>query len=238
MDFSIINQENYSSVIEYIKTFSDEKYREFHKKLIPNEDITLLGIRVPVLRKLAKEIVKGDYSGFLRCAGKVYYEECMLRGMVIGLLKTDFDTALKNLNDFIPYISNWAVCDTFCTGFKIVQKYKADFFDCIVGYSQCENQWAVRTALVLMLSHYIDEEYVDRVLECCARVNRDEYYIMMAKAWVLSVVYAKFPEKGREFILNNQLDRVTLKNTIQKCVDSYRISNEEKAFLKTLRKRL
>ena len=236
MDFSIINKENYDELLDYMQTLSDEKYREFNSKIVPNTD-NILGIRVPVLRKLAKEIFKGDCQGFLQSCGRTYYEEDLLRGIVISNIKTDCEELLKLVDGFIPYVNNWAVCDTFCTSLKQVKKYKPQFFEHIQTYLDDSNVWGKRVGLILMLCYFLEDEYIDEVLKRCENTQSEEYYVMMGRAWLIATAYAKFPDKTKTFLLNANLDNTVFNMSIQKCIESNRITKEDKSYLRTLKRK-
>lgn len=236
MDFSVINNDNYSLLIDYMNTLADDKYRVFQSKLVPGVD-NIMGIRVPVLRKLAKEISKGDYKGFLSVCSRQYYEEDMLRGFIISNIKTDYSDFLKNVDGFISFINNWAVCDAFCSGLKQINKYKDSFFDHIEIYLNSENPWSKRVGLVLMLGYYIEDKYIDSVLKRCRDTRSDEYYVMMGRAWLIATAYAKYPEKTKQFLLSADLDDAVFNMSIQKCVESNRVVKEEKDYLRTLKRR-
>lgn len=236
MDFSVINNDNYSELLDYLKSLADEKYRVFHGGLVPGTD-NILGVRIPVLRKLAKEISKGDYEGFLNCCTREYYEEDMLRGIVTANIKMDYDELVRRTDAFIPYINNWAVCDIFCSSLKQVKKYLPQFFEHIDVYLKSENQWSRRAGIVLMLSYYLSDEYIERVLSRCEKTAGEEYYVMMARAWLISCTYGKYPKITREYLLHTEIDKVTFNKAIQKCIESYRISKEEKEWLRTLKRK-
>lgn len=236
MDFSLINKDNYNELLDYMRTLADERYKAFHSGLVPDTD-NIMGIRVPVLRTLAKEIAKGDCEGFLQTCGRTYYEEDLLRGIVIANIKADYDELVRRVDGFIPYVNNWAVCDTFCTSLKQVKKHKPQFFDHIEAYLSDGNMWSKRVGLILMLCYYIEEDYIDEVLKRCERTISEEYYVMMGRAWLIATAYAKFPDKTKEFLLGSDLDDVTFNKAIQKCIESSRISGEDKAYLRTLKRR-
>ena len=237
MDYKTINKENYSEFLDFLKSFGDEKYRSFNSSIVKNTQSEIIGVRIPQLRLIAKSILKGDYEGFLENSGRTYYEEVMLRGLVIAQLKGTFEEAARRADGFIEYIDNWAVSDTFCSTFKIVKKYPEEFFGHIGTYLKSENPWSVRVGLVLMMNYYLTDEYIDRVLGRADKVCSDEYYVQMGKAWLLATAFAKHRDKTLELLENGEFDNRTFNMTVQKCVDSYRVSQEDKEYLKTLRRR-
>ena len=216
-----------------LNNLAEEKYRDFQYKLIPNAK-NILGVRVPILRKIAKDIAKGDWQTFLEDKNKESYEEIMLEGYVIGYAKMDIEKALKYLELFIPKIDNWATCDSSINTFKFTSKNLSRVYDFINPYLKSEKEFEVRFAVIMLLSFYIKEEYIDEVLSIMEKITNKAYYVQMAVAWTISVCYVKFPEKTEEFLLKNSLDDFTHNKSIQKIGESFRVENSDKIRLKKL----
>ena len=165
-------------MIQTIRTkllaLADEEYRKFQSTLIPGED-RLLGVRLPALRELAKEIVKGDWREYLNSAQDEYYEEIMLQGLVIGYAKTSPEEILHFTAKFIPKITNWGVCDSFCTGLKLAKKQPELVWNFILPYLRSEKEFDIRFAVIMMLAHYMTDKYIDDVLACLDQVRHDGY---------------------------------------------------------------
>ena len=158
---------------EKLKELADEKYRQFHSKLCPGTE-NILGIRIPVLRNYAKELVKQyPVKELLEKIGNEYYEEVMLQGMVIGLAKEDLNTILIWIEQFIPKIDNWAVCDTFCAGLKITKKYPSQMWEFIQKYLKSQKEFEIRFAVVMMLDYYITEEYIEKDIALLNQIKSD-----------------------------------------------------------------
>jgi 3-methyladenine DNA glycosylase AlkD len=193
---------------------------------------------MPRLRGIATEISKGNVRSYLSVATSKLYEERMLRGIVTGLVKTrSFGEFTELCDNFIEKeVDNWAICDCFCSGLKQVKKYKSEFFEYMQKYLASENEWEIRVALVIMLDYYLDEEYIDRVLSRCDNVKNDAYYVSMANAWLVATAVAKCREKTMEYLHNNSLDDVTFNRAIQKCIDSKRVDNETKNYLRKIKR--
>lgn len=217
-----------------MKSQADVKYREFHSSLVPNEQKeSFIGVRMPILRKIGKEISKGNAKSYLKISCSNHYEERMLRGIVTGLIKAESFSELAQLCDsFSEEVNNWAICDCFCSGLKQIKRYKSEFFEHIEKYLNSGNDWKIRIALVVMLNYYLDDEYIDRVLERCDGIKSDYYYVSMAQAWLVSTAVVKCRDKAIAYLRNNNLDGITVKRAIQKCIDSYRIDADTKLMLK------
>ena len=228
-------KEKYSELVDYLISIGDVKYRDFHKSLTPGAG-RVLGIRMPVLRAIGKEISKGDTKSFYECCGNEYYEESMLMGIVAGNEKTDAEGLIKLVDGFLPRISNWAVCDCFCAGLKGCKKYKAEMFAYIDRLLRSDNDWHIRAGLVLMLDFFILPEYIDEVLKRCDAIHSTSYYVYMAQAWLVSICYIKFKDKTLSYLHYSTLNTVTYNKAIQKIRESLRVSKEEKDFLNTLKK--
>lgn len=232
------SEQDYENFTEYLKSNADLKFRAFHSSLVPDTDSnSFIGIRMPFMRKLAKEISKGNAREFLYISNSEYYEQRIISAIVTGLIKTnDYDDFISLVNAFMPKINNWAVCDCFCAGLKEVKKYKKEFFDYLSKYLNSNNEWYIRFAFVMMLNYYLESEYIDEVLKRCDSVNSDKYYILMAQAWMLATAYAKQKEATHRYFLNNNLNDAAFNKAIQKCIESLRVSDEDKKFLRTLKR--
>ena len=230
--------ENFRELIVYLNENADEKYRDFHSSLVPNTDKKeFLGVRMPVLRKIGKDISKGNPKSFLEISSKNIYEIKMLRGIVTGLIKPkDFKEFTLLCDNFTEEINNWALCDSFCSGLKQTKKYKDEFFKYLEKYLNSNNEWKIRFALVIMLNYYLDDEYIDTVLTRCDAVENKAYYVSMAQAWLVATALAKCREKTLDYLHNNSLDDVTFNKAIQKSIESYRIDDETKLYIRTLKR--
>ena len=205
----------------------DDKYKEFHSSLCPGVD-NIIGVRVPVLRKYAKELAKNNWKENFNQIQNDYYEEIMLQGMIIGIAIKDIKELKRYLEDFIPKIDNWAVCDVCCAGLKITQKNQEEMWEFLQKYLKSDKEFEIRFAIVMLLDYYINENYTDRILKVFDNIKSNFYYVKMAVAWAISICYIKFPSKTEEYLQNNNLDEFTYKKSIQKIKESYRVSKEQK----------
>lgn len=213
----------------------DLKYKEFHSSLCPNVD-KIIGVRVPELRKMAKEIAAQDYAQFLEQAKGEYYEELVLQGLVIGYAKISIEDTFKYLKRFVPKINSWAVCDTTCSNLKITKKHMQEMWEFLEKYINSKNEYEIRFALVMYLNYFLTDEYIDEILQKIDKITSKEYYVQMAIAWLLSFVYIKQKEKTEKYLLQNNLDEFTQNKAIQKICESYRVSNEDKEKMRKYKK--
>lgn len=214
----------------------DEKYRDFHSSLCPNVN-DIIGVRIPNLRKLAKQIANENAKEFLENTKKEYYEEKMLQGFVIGYMKADLNERLKHLDSFVHIIDNWAVCDCSCSTFKFTNQSPKEVWEYLQKYICSNREFELRFAIVMIMDYYITNDYIDKVLEIYNNIHHDGYYVKMAVAWALSVCYVKFPEKTMSFLKNNNLDNFTYNKAIQKMIESYRIDEKTKDILRKLKRK-
>ncbi len=215
---------------------ADERYKEFHNKLSPT-DSNIIGVRMPLLRKLAKEIAKGDWREYLKTAENEYYEEIMLQGIVIGCVKVDVEERLQLISEFIPQIDGWGICDSFCNGLKFIKSNKERMWNFIQPYLKSDQEFYVRFAVVVLLDFYIDEAYITRVLYALDKIKHSGYYVKMAVAWSVSVCYIKFPEITMVYLKNNSLDDFTYNKSLQKITESFRVDNEIKLVIKRMKRK-
>lgn len=226
---------NNEEIRKRIFELSDIKYKEFHSTLCPNTN-NIIGVRVPILRNLAKEIAKGDFKTYLENAKDDYYEEVMLQGMVIGLAKMNFEQTVNYLIEFIPKINNWAICDTTVAGLKITKKYQKEMWEFLKPYLKSEKEFEIRFAIVMLLDFYITEKYIDKVLQILNNIKHEGYYVKMAVAWTLQVAFVKFQEKTMKLLKQNNLDDFTYNKTLQKIVESYRVDEKVKQEVKEMKR--
>lgn len=223
------------NVRKRIKLEAEEKYQKFSSSLLPGIK-NVAGVRLPILRKIAKEIYKSDWKTFLDNKSFEFMEEKMLKGMVIGLLKEPPDAIYNYIEKFIPDIDNWAICDSFCCGLKFINKNKTETWDFIQKYLNSKKEYEIRFGAVIILNFFIDEDYIDNALKILSKIKTNDYYAQMAIAWTLSICYIKFEEKTLDCLLNSNMDKFIYNKTIQKIIESNRISKETKIKLKLLKK--
>lgn len=223
-------------VRERIFDRAEEEYKIFQSGLIPGED-RLLGVRMPYLRELAKEIARGDWQEYLDHAQDEYYEEIMLQGLVIGYAKATPEVILQYTARFVPKIANWGVCDSFCTGLKLAKKHPKLVWDFIQPYLNSGKEFEIRFAVIMMLAHFITDDFIDEVIVKLDQVKHDGYYVKMGVAWAVSVCFVKYPVKTMAYLKNCNLDDFTYNKALQKTLESYRVDQDAKAIIRSMKRK-
>ena len=212
---------------------SDEGNAQFVRKLVPG-DRTIIGARLPAMRELAKRVAEDDWRSYIDTWRPECMEDYMLRGLVIAYAKMDIDERLEQYRRFVPLIDNWSVCDSFCTTWKPKKSERDKVWDFIVPYLRTDDEFRMRFSAVMMLAHFIDDDHVDDVIGLLDSAYNDGYYFKMAKAWTLSVCFVKYPDITMAYLEKGTLDEETLRMTVRKIIDSYRVSDEMKTKVRGL----
>jgi len=227
-----ISEEIRAALMEH----GEQKYKAFHSTLVPTQEKShILGVRVPVIRGIAKQFARRqDVSDFLRDVPHVYYEENAVHSFLIEQIK-DYDTCMSETERFLPYIDNWAVCDCFSP--KCFGKHKQELFEKCRLWLQSEHTYTVRYGLVMLLKHFLTEDYAEDALRLASETDSEEYYINMAVSWLFAEAIGKCPELAIPYIEGNVLKTEVHNKAIQKSVESRRVPLETKAYLKTLKRK-
>ena len=219
------------------KLFSlqDVKYQVFTSKLIPNIDQNkIIGVKTPIIRKLAKEIVNEPYiEDFLTELPHTYHEENILHGTILTMKYKDIDTLLKKIDEFLKYVDSWAVCDTINP--KLFKKYPDKVYKYIQKWLKSNDEYTIRFGVVSLLQFYLDDNFNDEILILTKRINSEYFYVKMALAWFYSFALIKQYDVTIKLFENKELNQWIHNKAIQKAVESYRISDERKLYLKTLK---
>lgn len=223
-------------VLKQLYEMQDLKYKEFDSSLCPNVD-NIIGVQVPKLRAIAKELVKENQREYLELENIEYYEEKVIQGLMIGMSNLTIEDTKKYLEKFIPKIDSWAVCDIVCSSLKLSKKYQKEIWGFLDKYIKSYKEFEIRFAVVMYLDYFLNDEYIDRVIKNISKIKSDKYYVQMAIAWLLAESFIKQKEKTKEYLKNNKLDNFTHNKAIQKIIDSYRVSQEDKEFVRTLRRK-
>lgn len=239
---------------------TEEKYRDFSAALIPGlKEGEMLGVRLPALRKYAKELSRGDWRGELSYQEDLYFEETMLRGMILGYACEEIDELFWYLRDFIPRIQNWSVCDSVCNGLKLARRYPERTWEFLEPYLASEKEYEVRFGLIMLLCHFVKmgegkekvsrkreitrrdlegkEEkgrYLEGILKVLDREFTQGYYAQMAAAWLLAELFVVYPVRTLRGLLELRLDTFTRKKAFQKIRESRIPDGEAKGYIKEL----
>ena len=212
----------------------DQKYRDFQGRLIPTAaPETMIGVRTPELRKYAKQLSKqADVSVFLRDLPHRYFDENQLHAFIISDIK-DYGQCMDEVRRFLPYVDNWATCDQMSP--KVFKKHRAELLEQIRQWLRSEETFTVRFAIGMLMQHFLDDEFDSAYPEMVAQIRSEEYYVNMMIAWYFATALAKQYESVLPFLEDRRLDAWTHNKAIQKAVESYRITPEQKAYLKRLK---
>ena len=235
LENEIWNKEYYEKYIKYLISIQDTNYKEFHSSLVLNSKYEMIGIRVPIMRDVAKKISKGNIEEFLQCTQDRYYEEVLIQGLVISHIKEE-SQFYKHFKKYIYKIDNWAICDSFCNSIKIIRKYQEKYFKDAIMLALNEEEFLSRVGLVMILNHFISQKNLDKIFETLNKIKSDKFYINMAEAWLLCETYIQFPKETKIYLEKNNLNKFTQNKAISKIHDSYRVSKEEKDALNNFRK--
>lgn len=225
-------KEDYLKYVEYLKDLAEDTYKKFHSKLTTTK-YEILGIRVPLQRKIAKMICKGNIESFLECSENNYYEEVMIKGFVLANIKIK-ELLLNYLDDYVSLIDNWAITDGFCNSLKIVTEEKPFWFSYFSEFLKSKEEFRVRVGLIVFLNFYIEGNYLESIFSLVEEIRLDKYYVNMGIAWLLCECFTKYRDKTLEFLLKSKINTFTFNKTISKIRDSYRVSKEDKNDLKKL----
>lgn len=223
-------------ILEKLYEMQDLKYKEFDSSLCPNVD-NIIGVQVPKLRAIAKQLVKEEKKEYLELENIEYYEEKVIQGLMIGMSNLTIEDTKKYLEKFIPKIDSWAVCDVVCSSLKLSKKYQKEMWEFLETYIKSDKEFEIRFAVVMYLDYFLNDEYIDKVIKNISKIKSDKYYVQMAIAWLLAESFIKQKEKTTEYLKNNKLDNFTHNKAIQKIIDSYRVSEQEKEFVRTLKRK-
>lgn len=219
---------------ELLFQLQDKGYRDFQSKLIPTIPAeTIIGVRIPTIRKLAKEYGKDPESvEFLKQLPHTYYDENILHALLVAEIK-DYEVCEKEVERFLPYVDNWAVCDIFSP--KVFRKNKDKLIDKIREWTASDHPYTCRFGMEILMTHFLDEDFRVEYLEIPAAVHSGEYYVNMMIAWFYATALAKQWDAAVGYIEKKCLIPWTHNKTIQKARESYRITREQKEYLKTLK---
>lgn len=213
--------ESPQQVRDLLREMAEPEYQAFASRLLPAEK-SVWGVRLPKLRRLAKQIAACDWQSWLSHEEDCCFEETMLRGMVIGYggAHAELETVWAACRAFVPRIQNWSVCDSFCATLKVIEKNREAGWEFLQPYAHSSREFEARVAAVLLLDYYLTPEWIDRALVLLSQIRQQDYYAKMAVAWAYSMAYIRFPEKTGPYLEEGVLDPDTRKKALQKIRES------------------
>ena len=223
-----------AEIKNHLYELKEKDYKEFMAKLIPTVDPgTVLGIRTPALRNYAKELAKrDDIDVFLHSLPHELFDENQLHAFILSELK-DYDRCIKEVDNFLSYVDNWATCDQLSP--KVFKKHKKELLVSIKTWLKSKDTYTIRFAIGMLMQYFLDDEFDETYPKTVAKIKSDEYYINMMIAWYFATALAKQYDAILPYIEKNVLDKWTHNKTIQKAIESYRITDEQKEYLKSLK---
>ena len=227
---------NKADLYRKLYDLQDLKYRDIQIKIIPTvEPESVIGVRTPELKSIAKDILKdGNYKGFLEELPHRYFEENQLQAFIISGIK-DLNECMEDLETFLPYVDNWATCDQMSP--KIFRKHKDLLLTHIIEWIDSEKSYTVRFGVGMLMEHFLDDDFDPLYPELVAKLRSEEYYVNMMIAWYFATALAKQYESSIPFIVEKRLDDWTHNKAIQKSMESRRITEKQKLYLKSLKHR-
>ena len=224
-----------TNIQQYLLSQADKKYRDFTLPLIPNiDDKTFIGVRLPVIKKYAKELDDKEREEFLNSLPHQYHEENLLHAFILSNIK-NYDEFIHYVDEFLPFVSNWSTCDTICN--KHLYKYLDKLINEIYVWLKSKEIYRVRYAVKCLMNYYLGDNFKQEHIDKVQEVKLDDYYVKMMVAWYLATGLAKNYDQFIKAIEENRFDVTTHNKAIQKAVESYRVSEEHKQYLKTLKRK-
>lgn len=220
----------YQEFLDELHEYADENYRAFHSRLLKNDKIAVLGVRVPQLRKLAKKYAASIDELFTY--PDEFYEVTFVKLTAVSMLP--YEDFIGYIDRCLPLIDNWATCDCFTP--KCIMKHRDEFLPYIRKYAEEQGEFYQRFALTTLLHYYVQEDYLAEIFALTDGSNTQLYYVHMAAAWLIAETLVKFYDSAKEYLMKNTLDRKTHNKAIQKACESYRLFDDRKNFLKGIKR--
>lgn len=222
-------------VREKLEQLAEQPYRLFQQRLLPGVE-TILGVRMPALRQMARQLIRQDWQRALE-GEDLYQEEMLLRGILVALAPMPPEERTALIRDYVPRIDNWAVCDSFCTNLRpFARRHRQLAWQLACSYLQAEEEFAVRFGVVMLLEYFLEPDTFEQALLLLDQVRHPGYYVRMAVAWALSMAYLKNRNRTLAYLSACDLDEFTYRKTLQKIRESRRATGEDKQKLEALGK--
>lgn len=220
---------------DYLFAQRQDNILKYQQHVLKDENLPIIGIGIPKLRKIAKKIVCEDFDFFMQINQHLTFENVLLEGLAIGYYRTDLNEKLRLIDRYLPLIENWEICDTFVATLKFETNEKQQVFNFIKRYLNSSNPYAIRFSLVMMLYYYIDNVYFEDILITIKAIKSKNYYVEMALAWLLSMMYLKNPKRIIDYLNKHYLNDSVYNKTLQKICESTQVDESTKQYLKKLK---
>jgi 3-methyladenine DNA glycosylase AlkD len=224
-----------NTILAKLKNLADEKYKIFNSKIIKTNQI-MLGVRMPILRQIAKTIVNENAIQFIKLDKDNIYEMILLEGIVLSYMKIQFIQIVPLMEKYLVKVDNWAQIDSPILSFKGINNEKENVLEVVKNWLKSKEEFVVRAGLVILLVYYINKENLKMIFDLSESIKHTGYYVYMANAWLISVCMVKFPKETIDFFKTNKLDIITHNKAIQKSKESYRVSKDNKLLINQLKR--
>ncbi len=225
------------NILSILKPDIDKDYQKFQTKIC-HTNYKILGVKIPILRKKCKQLLKQyNYEVILNNLDSSYYEMIMIEGLIIGNINVQLNTRINLINNFLPKIDNWAICDIFVGESKWIKNNLDNFFIYLQKLLNKKDEFYLRFVIVTLLTYYINDEYYENVLRILLNIKSEYYYVNMAISWAYSILLIKYYDETIIFLKENQnkINKWIFNKSLQKARESYRINDKQKEFLKKLK---
>lgn len=214
----------------------DLEYRDFHSNLLPNIEVEILGVRLPVLRQIAKSVSFDDIEDTYLQTEMDSHEIILVHGLLVSRAKVELEERFSMIEAFVPNIKSWAICDTFCSSLKFAKKSLDETWSFLSRYKNARDEYTYRFLIIMYMQYFLTDQYVDTVLDLINVDDSEYYYVKMAKAWLIATAVINYEDRVIELLKHSKLDIFTHNKAIQKARESFRVSKEMKEYLNTLKK--
>lgn len=213
----------------------DLDYQKFHSRLCPGIN-NIIGVRVPNIKMIVKKILEDNYEEYLSEVDNKYYEETMIEGLIITTSKMIITKKIKYLDNYIPKINNWAICDTVCSSFKLKEEELSVIWNYLLLYQHSTKEFELRFMIVMMIEHFMLDDYISEIFKIIDAVKVDYYYTNMAISWLISIAFIKYRKQTLDYLNNNNLSLFTYQKALQKIIESNKVNNHDKNMIRKMKK--
>lgn len=229
----------YEQTLAELSAMKDEKYRQFIERIVNVSPGTSIGVRTPLLRKYAKQLVQREEFSFEDVFSwpNEWFEIRLLKCLCAAYVKTSYEQRASLIERCVPIIDGWAVCDLFCSSLKELKKHREEFLPYIENHVAEGKEFTQRFAYIILLGCYMEREYLPVIFRLLGEAKTQFYYTHMGAAWLLAEVLVKYYDEGVGYLKEGKLDARTKNKAIQKACESYRLTQEQKNSIKSLKKR-